>query len=261
MNADGPTREKIWQVTLASEKLADMDEYYFLKEKKFRSKSPQRAYHQDAMTVLNSYLRENDGTLANMNQLAYGALLRATYLKLTRPKREQAEKNLIHLAEWMHFGAGAWMPFLARLSFSLFMNHKNSSFFFRKIQKGGKNILHNLKNMAWDIAFWTMLQRRCGMEGRKGAFMLPYLLTYDKGLQDVARLMQMRACAIAPQKPPMIYHNFDPETEIYPILLKADSPCMNMEGRSWRANKRLKFQEDFPAEIEKLETDLINLAK
>lgn len=66
-----------------------------------------------------------------------------------------------------------------------FFEHGNQYRFFKKIQINAKNILKNLRNMAWDIYHLGYLEVLCST-GDKGAdLFVPYFYCFDKGLLEL----------------------------------------------------------------------------
>ena len=57
--------------------------------------------------------------------------------------------------------------------------------FFKKIQINAKNILKDLKNMAWDVFHLWGLEARCSTEDKGADLLVPYFYCFDKGLLEL----------------------------------------------------------------------------
>jgi len=68
--------------------------------------------------------------------------------------------------------------------------------FFSKIQKGNKNIIKNLKNMAWDIFHIHNTINNLAIQTNKIIdITVPLFVTYDKRLKDILPIYKLKAAA------------------------------------------------------------------
>ena len=68
--------------------------------------------------------------------------------------------------------------------------------FFSKIQKGNKNIIKSLKNMAWDIFHIHNTINNLAIQTNKIIdITVPLFVTYDKRLKDILPIYKLKAAA------------------------------------------------------------------
>ena len=68
--------------------------------------------------------------------------------------------------------------------------------FFSKIKKGNKNIIKNLKNMAWDIFHIHNTINNLSIQTNKIIdITIPLFVTYDKRLKDILPIYKLKAAA------------------------------------------------------------------
>ncbi|MDE6058822.1 MAG: hypothetical protein K2G44_02155 [Clostridia bacterium] len=96
-------------------------------------------------------------------------------------------KTLQKLEEFCSYMNG--MLFLFREPFVevafQFFELGNQYRFFKKIQINAKNILKDLKNMAWDVFHLWSLEARCSTEDKGADLLVPYFYCFDKGLLEL----------------------------------------------------------------------------
>ncbi|MCH5155611.1 MAG: hypothetical protein J1F69_03305 [Clostridiales bacterium] len=106
------------------------------------------------------------------------------------------DKELL-LVKYFHENIGLLSDRELNLAKLLFI-HGTKITFFGKIQKGRKDIVKNLRNMAWDIfhlnnIFNGMLIPRKGID-----FVIPFFITYDRRLKDIAPIYKLKSIAYIP---------------------------------------------------------------
>lgn len=80
---------------------------------------------------------------------------------------------------------------LAKLFFTYGTNIK----FFGKIQKGRKDIVKSLKNMAWDIFHLHNTFNNLAFMPENADFIIPFFITYDQRLKDIAPIYKLKSAA------------------------------------------------------------------
>lgn len=69
--------------------------------------------------------------------------------------------------------------------------------FFGKIHVGNKDMLNQLKNMAWDLMHLRFVDYSSTMfNAKKGDALIPYFFTYDKRLQEIRSCYNLQTLAI-----------------------------------------------------------------
>lgn len=66
-----------------------------------------------------------------------------------------------------------------------FFERGNQYRFFKKIQRNAKNVIKDLKNMAWDVFHLWTLEAACSTEDPRADLLIPYFYCFDKGLLEL----------------------------------------------------------------------------
>lgn len=176
---------KIFKTVKASVMLSEIDPEHFEKTKEFKLKIPNQDFDFRVNEILESRRTVNKSKAQNFHKLTVLNLLKMGGLKARYPSKEQAGKNITAYATWMQEQLGCWSPINLKIAWAYFNNDKSVEGFFKKVQKPYSELDKKIGNMAWDIAFLHRLHTRCGEIGRDNSYMLPGLLSYDKGLCEM----------------------------------------------------------------------------
>lgn len=127
--------------------------------------------------------------------LLYAILLKISIIQLSH-NRYSLEHKMNELCEFMHNKLSRILYpeiILAKRYFSKGQEYT----FFGKIQKGRKDNMENLKNMAWDLLHLRMLEISFTIKPVKRADAnIPYFCTYDKRLLEVKDCYELNSIAI-----------------------------------------------------------------
>lgn len=77
----------------------------------------------------------------------------------------------------------------------MFFNYGTNIKFFGKIQKGRKDIIKNLKNMAWDIFHLQNTFNNLFIIPKNADFIIPFFISYDQRLKDIAPIYKLKSAA------------------------------------------------------------------
>ena len=77
----------------------------------------------------------------------------------------------------------------------LFFKYGTDIKFFGKIQKGKRDIVQNLKNMAWDIFHLRNTFNNLAIIPPKADFIIPFFITYDQRLKDIVPIYKLKSAA------------------------------------------------------------------
>ena len=106
------------------------------------------------------------------------------------------EKKMNALLEFMNNEACRMMQPELNLA-KLYFTDGNAHGFFGKIHSANKNILEQLKNMAWDLMHLRFMDYSCTMfNSKKGDVLIPYFFTYDRRLQHIRSCYSLKTLAI-----------------------------------------------------------------
>ena len=249
------TLKHIWDTALANKMLMDIDEEYFKRTKKFRLKG-KKDYISETQKFLSYQQNKRNAEIWHFYEISYACLLKASTIKLLYPKKDRSKKSFIEFTTWALNELGAWMPFVKRMILRLFAGDMETAHYFRKVKSDTKNLCMELQNMAWDMAFWAWLQRYCGLKQRNDRIMIPFFLTFDERLQQIAKLMKMKACVIAQDKPPLCIPSYPPDDEIFKVLEGTRIVDIMLDGTQEREIKRARNVNQLKAIIKKLECEL-----
>ena len=127
-------------------------------------------------------------------KLYYLELLMMGYIQLNYKGTPVVYKEEEYI-KFFHDNVGILSGREANLA-KLFFTHGTKIAFFGKIQKGNKNIIASLKNMAWDIFHIQNVLNNINMQFSENIdFIIPYFVTYDKRLKDILPVYQVKAIA------------------------------------------------------------------
>ena len=98
-------------------------------------------------------------------------------------------------AEVFHYKVGLISEREANLA-KLFFVYGTKVSFFGKIQKGNKNIIKDIKNMAWDVFHINnTIHNICIQSNKMIDFTMPYFITYDRRLKEILPIYKINSAA------------------------------------------------------------------
>lgn len=126
----------------------------------------------------------------------YLELLVMVDIYLNHKGMEIFDKELT-LVRYFHNVIGILADREINLAKLLFTNGTKISFF-GKIQKGRADIIKNLRNMAWDIFHLNNIFNEVPVKRKRIDFVIPFFITYDRRLKDIAPLYRLKSMAYLP---------------------------------------------------------------
>lgn len=128
-------------------------------------------------------------------KLVYLSLLKMSYIQLAHSKWPLNKKMSV-LLEFMNNEACQIMQPELNLA-NLYFSDGSASGFFGKVHCGNKDILVQLKNMAWDLMHLRFMDYSATIFNTKKAdALIPYFFTYDQRLQKVKKCYELQTLAI-----------------------------------------------------------------
>lgn len=99
--------------------------------------------------------------------------------------------------------------------------------YFDPVSPNSKNILKNLRGMAWDLAMLRGLQQNMSPTrfGADYAVLVPYYLTFDKKFIDISRLGLIDGIIIPP--------DLNPQIDLVPVANDLSIAIYNSENELW----------------------------
>jgi hypothetical protein len=190
----------LFRVALAAEKWTDMDLDWFNKEGKLKARKTDEAYFSASNEYLATWHRSlRNGALKQFLwqfELMYVLLLQMVIIQLRWPSSRDAYKKLTAYLKILHH---EWHTMFLRILFvawELFRRPAGSLRFFNPVQFKTKDIVSKLHGMAWDLRHFQFLEQIQLVKSGKEKFLIPYFLTFDKGLAELWDLYPIRSCLI-----------------------------------------------------------------
>lgn len=125
--------------------------------------------------------------------LYYLALLVMTDININHKNLPLYQKEL-SFVKYFHEQIGILSDRETNLA-KLFFNYGTNIKFFGKIQKGRKDIIKNLKNMAWDIFHLQNTFNNLFIIPKNADFIIPFFISYDQRLKDIAPIYKLKSAA------------------------------------------------------------------
>ena len=127
-------------------------------------------------------------------KLFYLSLLVMADINLNKKNLSLYEKELM-MVRYFHEKIGMISDREINLA-KLFFMHGTNIRFFGKIQKGRKDIVQNLKNMAWDIFHIHFTMNNMTIQpSHEIDFTIPFFVTYDERLKDIIPVYKLKSAA------------------------------------------------------------------
>lgn len=154
---------------------------------KVNAKGQREAFHNQ---ILND---EFSNWFRHQYLLYYLALLVMTDININHKNLPLYQKEL-SFVKYFHEQIGILSDRETNLA-KLFFNYGTNIKFFGKIQKGRKDIIKNLKNMAWDIFHLQNTFNNLFIIPKNADFIIPFFISYDQRLKDIAPIYKLKSAA------------------------------------------------------------------
>lgn len=183
----------------ASEVLKDLDEDHYLQTGEVRAHVPEEELWERVDSTVMFYEgrdnQEEDWRLV-FQKAMYLVLLKVAEIEFTHRRKDLGAKIKALLR---FFQEELGTMFLRELVIATHFFERGTDLrFFSKVQKGRKGLLETLNNMAWDLQITRTQELVMCSYIEKGIYLLPYFLTFDRGLVEVLDLYPVTACLFGP---------------------------------------------------------------
>ena len=128
--------------------------------------------------------------IIKLYNLCYLLLLKMCQIQLQH-KNKSLENKLEMFLEFMQEDLGV-LCVKELLIANLYFQKGNNMSFFRKIQKGSKKILVDLKNMSWDLFHIRRIEQN-RLFFNDNSYYIPLFFTFDKGLMELIDITKLSA--------------------------------------------------------------------
>ena len=196
---DPAVLDHIWRTVYATEYFAGCDAAEFARSGALALTVPESQVTAKSQDILGSFHRlETRRAQSGMDRdfaLFYAFVLKIAAIERQLPGRSTSGKKLLMLLEFFHSEVSAMFLNVLWAGASFFQQGSQ----FRPLQKlsaTGENLLRNAANIAWDFHHVTMMRQYATTIGRDRSFMVPYLLTFDRGIADLMDGFANRSCLI-----------------------------------------------------------------
>jgi hypothetical protein len=121
-------------------------------------------------------------------------------LHFGQPKRSDAARKMEEFVRFMDEELGAISGLLTTLAVERFSGGDRARILDR-LQPGAKELVRKARNTAWNLFHHQHLYQQASFPSRRADFLIPYFLTFDKGLAALFELYPIKACLIDPSRP------------------------------------------------------------
>lgn len=214
----GRDLDYVWRVVHASEYFSACDLRHFADTGELRLLKDSDAVATDARNALSEWHRvlvagEID-RIRHSHALYHSLLLKIALLWRARPSPRDTCRNAEEFLEFMCGTVGISLPWMLWAAAGLF-EHGGAFEPLRKLTGAPDALVRNSRNIAWDVMHYTDRRRLVGMNGRGGAFLLPYTLTFDRGLAQWLDRQAQRSCLLNPEAPmPQFFGEYSIQNEL-----------------------------------------------
>lgn len=184
----------------------------------YNGKRPVRNKIYIMKTLRNFQRMRKNFEYKRMYYLIYLILMKMSYIQLKHNKKTLEEK-MDMMCRYMKEELRTILMAELILAKKYFEKGQNFNFF-GKVQKGRKDLLEILKNMAWDLYHLRLLEYECVWPTNLYAdIFVPYFYTYDKRLLEARECYKLEALVID-KRTRSHYPFYVYENEIMPFVQK-----------------------------------------
>ena len=257
---------QIYETILASEWFASADRSHFDRTGEIRptlTESELAIRAQVALADWDRMLKNGYDELVSFRfQSCYACVLKMVILHLESPGKVAGPKKLLNFLEFLDQELGAILLLFVRAAIELFAN--GSAFKpMQKVANASQCVFDNAKNVAWDFVLTIWRQEFAAHPGREGSFLVPYFLTFDRGLAELIDLYPQRSCLIGgAMEWPLFFQDIDFESLLwnaFPELSPMLSRVFTMEAATQRANRPKNKSSKLVEVVDNLERQLAAL--
>lgn len=160
----------------------------------FKTKNESEVYAKEILELDNNFLNDEfSNWYRHQYLLYYLELLVMADINLNHKNLPIYHKEL-SFVKYFHEQIGILSDREINLA-KLFFKYGTDIKFLGKIQKGRKDIVKNLKNMAWDIFHLQNTFNNLSIIPENADFIIPFFITYDQRLKEIAPIYKLKSAA------------------------------------------------------------------
>lgn len=246
--------ECMWRTVVASERFGACDQAHFAKTGEIVPQISENGILRKAQDLLAGWdqqLKYSGFThVREQHRLFYLMALQMAWLEQRYPGRRSSRRKLVEFIAFMDREISAMFHniiWAAGRFFELGGQFRPLS----KLTSRGKKLLPNAENVAWDLHHFTMRRDFVNVTGYDGAFLVPYFLTFDRGLAELLDGFPQRSCLLSPHRGfPQFFGEVDFDRWLIASLGQSFAKvrdCFTIEGAERRRERGFKIA---PAAVE-----------
>lgn len=209
----GRDLDYVWRVVHASEYFSACDLRHFADTGELRLQKSEASVQADAQLALSEWHRllshGEINRIRHSHTLYHVLLLKIALLHRSRPSPRDTCRNMCDFLEFMCGTVGISLPWLLWAASGLF--EQGGAFEpLRKLTAAREHLIRNSRNIAWDVMHYVDRRQLAGHNGRGKAFLLPYTLTFDRGLAQWLDRQAQRSCLVTQgERMPQFFAEYD----------------------------------------------------
>lgn len=265
----GRDLDHVWRIVHASEYLAGCDLRHFSATgdlRLLRSAEEVRAATQVNLSEWHRVLTSGEiHRVRHSHGLYHALLLKVVLLHRARPSPRETGRNLAEFIEYMCGTVGISLPWMLWAAAGLF--EQGGAFEpLRKLTGPREDLIQNSRNIAWDVMHYVDRRQLAQPVGRNGAFLVPYTLTFDRGLAQWFDQQAQRSCLMQEgDRMPQFISEFNIEGDVLrrfgndQRLVDAAARHLTMNAFAARDERRRRHPTDLQPLIAELEAEVLLL--
>lgn len=232
----GRDADYIWRLVYASEYFHRCDNRHFADTGELRLRATAEEVTNATQHALVDWLRvlSVDGLAGYHGQhlMIQVLLIKAALLRHAQPAAASTARNLEEFLEFMCEEVGCNLPWMLWAAAGLFgIGGRFEPL--RKLTCPPGRCVEQARNIAWDIVHYMIRRDLAKPIGRGGSFMVPYTLTFDRGLAEFFDGQPQRSCLLHPERE---FPQFFADRNIEGDVLSRFPELSNVAGRHLTMN-------------------------
>lgn len=196
---EGRDLDDIWAVIHASEQFAACDLSHFTETGELVCLASEDEVVAKTSALLSNWHRFLiDGEMEKIRQshlMLYVLLLKIALLYRAKPSPRDAGRNTAEFIHFMCGSVGVTLPWMMWAAAKLFEEGGENEPL-RKLNEKAGLLVENCRNIAWDFMHYFYRRQQAHFMGHEGSFLLPYTLTFDRGLAALFSGFGQRSCLL-----------------------------------------------------------------
>lgn len=266
----GRDLDHVWRMVYASEYFAACDLRHFAATGDLRLlKSTEEVGAATQLNLSDWHRVLNSGEIHRVRHshgLYHALLLKTALLHRVHPSPRDTGRNLAELIDYMCGTIGISLPWMLWAAAGLF-EHGGAFEPLRKLTGSREALIQNSRNIAWDVMHYVDRRQLARPVGRNGAFLVPYTLTFDRGLAQWFDQQAQRSCLMQESdRMPQFFAEFNIEGDVLSRfgsdqrLVDAAARHLTINAFAARNERRRRHPTDLQSLVAGLEAQIAKIA-